>query len=132
MTDPNQLDQHGLYERHAMRPALASARRSAGMGWNAVLSLEPHPDEAFGQSYADHLRALAEGVAVRSSDPLPLPAEVRAAAKRLMSDPAAGPATPVVQILTPTRDSRLLEAAETVLAEAYARVLRRAASPKQP
>jgi hypothetical protein len=111
--------------RHATRPALASARRAAGMGWNAVLALDPEADAKFGRSYADHLRALAEGAVLDTSDPTPIPAEVRAAAKRLMDDPAAGPQK-VVTILTPKRDALLLDAAETVLAEAWSRVARRA------
>ncbi len=111
-------------QRHATRPALASARRAAGMGWNAVLALEETPDPKFGRSYADHLRALADGAPLDTSDTSPIPAEVRAAAKRLMDDPAAGPQK-VVTILTPTRDAKLLDAAETILAEAWARVTRR-------
>ncbi|GAC1351544.1 MAG: hypothetical protein NVS3B20_16770 [Polyangiales bacterium] len=112
--------------RHATRVALASARRAAGMGWNAVLALETQPDEGFGRSYADHLRALAQGIALHAVDPSILPEEVREAARRLMSDPAAGPPGEVVQLLTPRRDATLIEAAETILAEAYARVSRRA------
>jgi len=109
--------------QRSMRTALASARRAAGMGWNAVLALEEQPDPRFGRSYADHLRALAEGAALATSDRSPLPDEVRAAAKHLMDDPAAGPQK-VVQIVTPARDAKLLDAAETILAEAWARVNR--------
>ncbi len=112
------------FARHATRSALASARRAAGMGWNAVLALEEEPDAKFGRSYADHLRALADGAVLDTSDPTKVPDEVRAAARRLMQDPAAGPQK-VVQILTPTRDANLFDAAETVLAEAWARVNRR-------
>jgi hypothetical protein len=112
--------------RHATRPALASARRAAGMGWNAVLALEESPDPKFGRSYADHLRALADGAALDTSDGTPIPEAVRTAARRLMDDPAAGPQK-VVQILTPKRDATLLDAAETVLAEAWSRVVRRGA-----
>lgn len=110
--------------RHATRPALASARRAAGMGWNAVLALEENPDAKFGRSYADHLRALAEGAVLDTSDPTPIPAEVRAAAKRLMDDPAAGPQK-VVTLITPARDAKMLDAAETILAEAWSRLARR-------
>lgn len=109
------------FARHATRPALASARRAAGMGWNAVLALGELPDERFGRSYADHLRAIATGA--KLEDDLEIPDLVRVAAKRLMEDPGAGPQK-VVQIVTPGRDARLIDAAETVLAEAYARVLR--------
>jgi hypothetical protein len=109
------------FARHQARPALASARRAAGMGWNAVLALEEVPSEAFGRSYADHLRAIATGA--EPPDGTKIPEEVRVAAKRLMDDPAAGPQK-VVQIVTPTRDARLIDAAETVLAEAYVRLAR--------
>jgi hypothetical protein len=111
--------------QHRQRPALASLRRAAGMGWNAVLALEPEPDPRFGRSYADHLRALADGLHVATDETHPVPAAVREAAQRLMDDPAAR-RTEVVQILTRAHDEALLVAAETVLAEAYARVLRRA------
>jgi hypothetical protein len=109
------------FARHQARPALASARRAAGMGWNAVLALEEVPSEAFGRSYADHLRAIATGAEPPGGTKIP--EEVRVAAKRLMDDPAAGPQK-VVQIVTPTRDARLIDAAETVLAEAYVRLAR--------
>lgn len=110
--------------RHASRPALASVRRAAGMAWNAVLALEPEPDPRFGRTYVDHLRALADGTPLDTSDPTPIPSQVRDAARRLMDDPAAGPQR-VVQLVTPKRDHALIDAAETVLAEALARVVRR-------
>jgi len=115
------------FARHATRSALASARRAAGMGWNAVLALETTPDAKFGRTYADHLRALGEGATLDTSDPSKIPEEVRAAARRLMEDPAAGPQK-VVQILTPARDAKLFDAAETILAEAWARLTRRASA----
>jgi hypothetical protein len=115
------------FSRHAARSGLASARRAAGMGWNAVLALEPQPDERYGRSYVDHLRALAEGAPLATEDPSPIPEAVRLAARRLLDDPAAGPPGEVVQILTPKRDAGLFDAAETILAEAYARVVRRGA-----
>jgi hypothetical protein len=117
------------FSRHAIRPGLASARRAAGMGWNAVLALEEEPDAAFGRSYVDHLRALASGVTLSNDDVAPIPVEVRAAAKRLLDDPAAGPPQAVVLIQTPKRDASLYDAAETIVAEAYARVVRRSAPP---
>lgn len=114
----------GALSRHAVRPALASARRAAGMGWNAVLALEETPPTVFGRTYVEHLQALAEGAVMDAADPHPIPAAVREAAKTLLDDPAAGPRD-VVQILTPRRDRRVADAAETVLAEAYARLVRR-------
>lgn len=106
---------------HLQRTALAGLRRAAGMGWNAVLALDSEPDPTFGRTYADHLVALAGDAAPR--DGSAIPDEVRRAAKILMDDPAAQ-RTEVVQILTRTRDQKLLDAAETVLAEAYARLAR--------
>ena len=116
--------------QHASRPALASLRRAAGMGWNAVLALELEPDAAFGRTYADHLRALSDGAPL-PTDEFPLPDEVRRAARLLMDDPVAQ-RPEVVQILTRTRDAKLVEAAETILAESYARVVRRAHAQQAP
>lgn len=106
------------------RPGLASARRAAGMGWNAVLALDEEPDARFGRSYVDHLVAIADGASPPPSDATPIPEEVREAARKLMSDPAARKSD-VISIMTPKRDEGLVSAAETILAEAYARVLRR-------
>ncbi|MEO7097709.1 MAG: hypothetical protein ABI175_30890 [Polyangiales bacterium] len=116
--------------QHQQRPALASLRRAAGMGWNAVLALQAEPDARYGRSYADHLRALAGGIEPGDDAAHPVPAAVREAAQRLMDDPASR-RTEVVQILTRARDEALLAAAETVLAEAYTRVLR-ASAPRPP
>ncbi len=113
-----------LYARHDARPGLASARRAAGMGWNAVLALGDEPAEegerAFGRTYVEHLRALANG----TSHPEAIPSAVRDAAKALLAEPEPRPGT-LVQLLSPRHDSRVIDAAETVLAEAYARLLRR-------
>ena len=116
-------------QRHSARPALASLRRAAGMAWNAVLALDVEPDATFGRSYADHLRAIADG-ATPASSATPLPEPVRDAARLLMDDPVAQ-RSDVVPILTPARDTRLLDAAETVAAEAYTRVLHRERALKQ-
>lgn len=115
------------FERRASRPALASARRAAGMAWNAVLATSTIPDDRFGRSYADHLRALAAGETHVTGDPAAIPDEVRDAAKVLMDDPIAQ-SREVVQILTPKHDSKIFDAAETIAAEAYTRLARRAAA----
>lgn len=114
------------FARHQGRAALASARRAAGMGWNAVLALEPEPDDKFGRSYADHLVALGLGKLLTSADPTPIPDVVREAARRLLDDP--GGHKDIVQIPTPRRDGALVDAAETILAEALSRVIRRSAT----
>lgn len=116
----------GQLARRAARPALASARRAAGMAWNAVLALEAEPPAVFGRTYVEHLVALAGGAVMDADDPHPIPPAVREAARTLLEDPAAGP-TDVVQILTPRRDRRVADAAETILAEAYARLIRKRA-----
>jgi hypothetical protein len=94
------------------------------MGWNAVLALHDDADGVdelgFGRNYVEHLRALANG----TSHPEPIPAAVRDAAKALLSEAEPRPGT-LVQLLSPRHDSRIVEAAETILAEAYARLLRR-------
>ena len=40
------------------RAGVAGARRAAGMAWNAVLVAAP--DENYGRSYMDHLKALKD------------------------------------------------------------------------
>jgi len=123
----HELDEaRGQLARRAARPALASARRAAGMAWNAVLALEAEPPAVFGRTYVEHLVALAQGAVMDAADPHPIPSAVRDAARVLLEDAAAGP-TDVVQILTPRRDRRVADAAETILAEAYARLIRRRA-----
>ncbi len=136
---PNEWLAAGMHElveararlaRHAVRPGIACARRAAGMGWNAVLSLEESPTEAFGRTYVDHLRALAEGAVMNVADPHPIPEAVRDAARDLLVDPPNEPRANVVQIVTPRRDKQLAAAAETILAEAYVRVLRQTPTPE--
>jgi len=61
------------------RPAVAHARRAAGMAWNAVLCLAP--DERYGRSYMEHLQALSQDSVVAP--------ELRAAAGRLVAMPLA-------------------------------------------
>src|SRR3954447_10465897 len=59
------------------RMAVAGVRRAAGMAWNAVLSIAP--DEAYGRSYMDHLKALQEDATV--------PPSIREAARQLVNAP---------------------------------------------
>jgi hypothetical protein len=68
-------------EEREQRRGVAYARRAAGMALNAVLVLQPN--EAWGRSYMDHLKALAgAGTA---------PAPVREAARELVEAPLDGP-----------------------------------------
>jgi hypothetical protein len=68
-------------EGPGQRKVVASARRAAGMALNAVLA--GAPNEAWGRSYMDHLRALA-------ADPL-APAALREACAALVQAPLDGP-----------------------------------------
>jgi HEPN domain-containing protein len=103
-----------------VRAAHAGVRRAAGMALNGALIVEPNP--GWGRSYVDHLSALArEGEAV--------PAAVRDAARLLAEAPPPG--SPLVALRSPAADERLLEAARTVMAHAYARV-KRTAPPDDP
>jgi HEPN domain-containing protein len=88
----------------------AGLKRAAGMALNAALIVRPEP--RWGRSYVDHLRALASDEAA--------PAAVRAAALELCGLKAPG--GPIVTLTTAASNARLLEAAKTVMAHAYALV----------
>lgn len=59
------------------RPAVAHARRAAGMALNALLWHQPDP--AYGRSYMEHLHALSQDAVLSE--------ELRAAANRLVKLP---------------------------------------------
>ena len=105
--------------RRAVRPAVTHARRAAGMGLNAILTLTE--DARFGRSYMDHVVALA------TLSDVDTPTEVRAAAQRLRDTPA----TPPTLITIGKPDTRLLEEARRITRYAAARVaaLRAASEP---
>jgi hypothetical protein len=87
---------------------IAGVKRAAGMALNAALLIVPNDD--WGQSYVEHLRALgAQGGA---------PAAVCEAAKLLAE--LSPPRGDVVGITTARRVETWLEAARTVMAHAYA------------
>jgi HEPN domain-containing protein len=90
-------------DRRAARPALAHARRAAGMAWNAVLI--DHPDPGAGRSYMEHLVALAAGG----------PDEIRAAAKVLCQAPSTQP--PLIRLRAPGEEPGrdLVQAARVIL-----------------
>jgi hypothetical protein len=69
-----------LQER-AQRKGVANARRAAGMALNAVLVVQPN--EAWGRSYMDHLRAVAHDAAIDE--------HIRHAALQLLDAPLDGP-----------------------------------------
>lgn len=83
------------------RPAVAHARRAAGMALNALLW--GAPDDSYGRSYMDHLAAFSKDPAV--------PAELRAAAGRLI----ALPMTQQLVTLGPRGDAQQADPAEHIL-----------------
>lgn len=99
------------YRANDARAGLAGARRAAGMALNAALIHEP--DERWGRSFMDHLAAVQ-----RSAD---VPEAVSEAALLLLSTPAPGGS--LLGLRSKAGDERLLEAARTVMAHAYAVVV---------
>jgi len=97
------------------RPGLAGARRAAGMAWNAVLCTGPSLDESYGRSYMDHLKRIREDPAI--------PEQVRIAADALLG----APLSPEVVQLGPG-DTRLADAAQTIVEHARDRVTPRASA----
>ncbi len=110
-----ELDQaKRAYAAHNGRAGLAGCRRAAGVALNGWLSTLDEPAEAYGRTYMDHLAALSVDATV--------PEEVRSAARLLRQTPLPG--GEIVALRTATTDARALDAAETVMAHAYAEVLR--------
>lgn len=103
----------GAYGRRDPRAGLAGARRAAGMALNGALLCEPN--EAWGRSYVDHLRAVGRDAA--------LPARVQEAARELVSAPMPGQQG-LVSLRTNAGDERVLEAARDLIAHAFAVVMR--------
>ena len=88
--------------------AAAALKRAAGMALNGALRVVPRED--WGRSYVEHLQALASDAAV--------PLVVADAARALLAF-APQPGS-IVLLRSPAQDERLLEAARTVMAHAYA------------
>jgi HEPN domain-containing protein len=87
--------------RRSARTGVTHARRAAGMALNALLVHSP--DETWGRSYMDHVRAVAEDGG--------LPEQVRDAARDLRDTPAAPPE--LVQLGRP--DLHVLESARRIV-----------------
>lgn len=102
------------FERHNGRAGLAGCRRAAGVALNGILAAELDFDPAWGRTYMDHLTHLAAD--------LERPEAVRDAAKRLLATPLPG--GEIVALRTARSDDAALEAAELIMAHAYAMVLR--------
>ena len=100
------------FESNDVGAGLAGCKRAAGMALNGALLVEP--DEVWGRSYVDHVRALSADARV--------PAAVRDACNVLLE---ARPPNPHLLILrVPRSNDRAVEAAKDVMAHALAVVMR--------
>lgn len=108
------------YSQNNARAGHAGARRAAGMALNGALIYEP--DEAWGRSYMDHLAG------VRKS--MEAPDMVRDAAAQLIEAPTPGGS--LIGLRSRSGDERLMEAARTVMAHAYAVVARHEGDITEP
>lgn len=108
------------YQSQNPKAGHAGARRAAGMALNAILIYEPR--ESWGRSYMEHLVALQTDEEV--------PEEVRQAARSLVEAPVPG--APLVMLRSKNGDDRLIEAARTVMAHAYALVSIHEGAETQP
>jgi HEPN domain-containing protein len=97
---------------HDHAGGLAGTRRAAGMALNGALLVEPN--EAWGRSYVDHLRALARDESV--------PRTVREGSQYLLE--VRPPGSDILSLRGPRSDEKLLEAAKDVMAHAYAVIKR--------
>jgi HEPN domain-containing protein len=96
------------FAAHNATSAFASVKRAAGMALNGALIVRPA--ENWGRTYAEHLKALCEDERA--------PNEVREAARRL--DQTRPPSGALVVLRTKSDEEQLLDAAQTVMAHAYA------------
>jgi HEPN domain-containing protein len=95
-------------QSHDRTAGVLGLRRAAGMALNGALSIRWRP---WGRTYVDHLRAVEGDDAV--------PEAVRAAA-RLLNDAELEKQPGIVRLTPPSESARLVEAAKTVMAHAYA------------
>ena len=96
------------FEDRQAASAAAALKRAAGMALNGALCVVPR--QHWGRSFVEHLRAVAQDTCV--------PSAVQQAAQELLSfSPQPGN---IVLLRSRARDERLLEAARTVMAHAYA------------
>lgn len=96
------------FETRDPAAGIAAARRAAGMALNGALCVRPN--ERWGRKYVEHLKALVVDAEA--------PREVQEAARRLLE--AHPPSGSIVALRTRSEEERLLEAARTVMAHAYA------------
>ncbi len=100
------------FESNDLGAGVAGCKRAAGMALNGALLVEP--DDAWGRTYVDHLRALSGDMRV--------PIAVREACRVLLE---ARPPNPHLLVLrVPRSNERWLEAARDVMAHSLAVVMR--------
>ena len=100
------------FARRDGRGGIAGAKRAAGMALNGVLIVVPN--EAWSRTYVDHIVALAQDTDV--------PDAVQEACRVLLGERPPGGA--LLSLHSKRSDQRVVEAARTVLAHAYAIVVR--------
>lgn len=95
-------------QAHDRSGGVLGLRRAAGMALNGALSVNWR---AWGRTYVEHLRAIADDPSV--------PEPVRQAA-RTLNEAGVERVPGVVRLTPPSESARLVEAAKTVMAHAYA------------
>jgi HEPN domain-containing protein len=100
------------FEGNDWGAGVAGCKRAAGMALNGALAVEPN--EAWGRSYVDHVRALAGDETV--------PAAVRDACKVILE--TRPPNRHLLTLRAPSTHTRVVEAARDVMAHALAVVIR--------
>ncbi len=98
------------YARGDARAGLVGAKRAAGMALNGALIVDPN--ESWGRSYVDHVRAVSTDESA--------PRAVRDACKALLDE--QGPGGALLSLRSRKSDARVIEAAKDVMAHAYAKV----------
>jgi HEPN domain-containing protein len=96
------------FQQRNAAAAHAGLKRAAGMALNAALIAAP--DETWGRTYVEHVRAVGEDSGA--------PSAVREAAAKLLQLSVSS--VNVVMLRTPSRERELIEAARTVMSYAYA------------
>jgi hypothetical protein len=100
------------FETNDVGAGLAGCKRAAGMALNGALLVEPN--ETWGRSYVDHVKALQDEESV--------PAAVRDACKVILESRA--PNANLLTLRVPRANERVIEATRDVMAHALAVVIR--------
>ncbi len=102
----NELSQaRAAFVHKQQRPAVAHARRAAGMAWNALLwhAQSPELEQKYGRSYMEHLQALGAD--------MDMPEELRLSAAKLVRMPLMQ----TLVTLGPHGDSAQADPAATII-----------------